>query len=90
MSKKREEKSIKVRGNIFKGIVVSSKPSKTVIIERIITKKVPKYERYKKTKSKISAHNPEWINAKEGDTVKVGETRKLSKTKNFIVLEVED
>ncbi len=81
--------SIKVRGNVFTGIVTSSKPHKTVIIERIITKKVPKYERYKKTKSKIAAHNPECINAKEGDTIKIGETRKLSKTKSFVVLEVE-
>lgn len=82
--------NVKVRGNIFSGIVKSSKPNKTVIIERIITKKVPKYERYKKTKSKIAAHNPECINAKEKDTVKIGETRKLSKTKSFVVLEVEN
>jgi small subunit ribosomal protein S17 len=79
---------IKVRGNIFSGKVVSSKSNKTVIIEMTLTKKIPKYERYKKIRSKIAAHNPECINAKENDFVKIGETRKISKTKSFVVLEV--
>ena len=79
----------KVRGNVFTGKVISDKGNKTVIIERMLTKKVPKYERYKKIRSKITAHNPECINAQEGDTVKIGETRRLSKTKSFVVLEVE-
>lgn len=81
--------NIKVRGNVFTGKVISDKPNKTVIVERTLTKKVPKYERYKKIKSKVSAHNPECINAQENDIVKIGETRKLSKTKSFVVLEVE-
>ncbi len=80
---------VKVRGNVFTGKIISSKGNKTVIIERTLTKKVPKYERYKKIKSKITAHNPECINATEGDLVKIGETRRLSKTKSFVVLEVE-
>jgi len=29
------------------------------------------------------------MKAEEGDTVKIGETRKLSKTKSFVVIEVE-
>ncbi len=77
-----------VRGSILTGTVVSAKAPKTVTVERIITKYIPKYERYKKSKSRIQAHNPESINAKEGDVVRIGETRKLSKTKNFVVLEV--
>ena len=79
---------IKVRGNVFDGVVVSTKPSKTVTVERKLVKYLPKFERYKKTKSRLYAHNPECINAKEGDTVRVGETRKLSKTKNFVVMQV--
>ncbi len=80
--------SIKVRGNVFDGVVVSTKPSKTVTVERKLVKYLPKFERYKKTKSRIYAHNPACINAKEGDMVRVGETRKLSKTKNFVVMQV--
>lgn len=79
--------NIKVRGNVFTGTVISAKSPKTVTLEREIIKYVPKYERYKKTRSRISAHNPACINAKEGDLVKAGETRKVSKTKSFVVIE---
>ena len=79
---------ISVRGNIFTGAVISAKPGKTVIVERPIVKFVPKYERYAKSKSRIYAHNPECINARENDIVKVGETRRLSKTKSFVVIKV--
>ena len=78
---------IKIRGNIFTGKVISDKPDKTVIVERTLTHYDPKYERYRKARSKIAAHNPGCINAKENDLVKIGETRKLSKTKSFVVLE---
>ncbi len=79
---------ITVRGRFFKGIVVSDKMEKTVtvVIERFV--KVPKYERYMKKRTKIHAHNPPCINAKEGDLVLVGETRKISKTKSFVVLAI--
>jgi small subunit ribosomal protein S17 len=79
---------ISVRGTVFTGTVVSAKPGKTAVVERTIVKFVPKFERYKKSKSRIYAHNPDCIGAKEDDIVKLGETRKLSKTKSFVVLEV--
>jgi small subunit ribosomal protein S17 len=82
------EKSYPIRGNIFEGKVTSAKANKTVTVEREITHFIGKYERYKKVKSKIHAHNPESINAKEGDKVVVGETRKISKTKNFDVMKI--
>ncbi len=87
-SKNGKTRAIKVRGAVLVGKVVSSKAPKTVTVERILTRYVPKYERYKKTKSKVRAHNPENINAKDGDIVKIGETRKISKTKSFIVMEI--
>ena len=79
---------ISVRGATFTGTVVSAKPGKTAVVERTIVKFVPKFERYKKSKSRIYAHNPDCIAAKEDDVVRLGETRKLSKTKSFVVLEV--
>ena len=82
------EKTYPVRGNIFEGKVISAKANKTVTVERALTQYVQKYERYKKIKSKIKAHNPESINAKEGDIVQIGETRKISKTKNFVVMKI--
>ena len=81
--------SLKVRGNIFTGKVVSAKARKTVTVERVITHFVPKFERYKKVTSKIAAYNPDCIAAKENDIVKIGECRKLSKTKAFVVLAIE-
>ncbi len=80
--------TISLHGRIFTGVVVSDKMHKTVTItwERRIN--VPKYERYAKRYSKIKAHNPECINARTGDKVRVMETRPLSKTKNFVVIEI--
>ncbi|PIN85801.1 MAG: 30S ribosomal protein S17 [Candidatus Diapherotrites archaeon CG11_big_fil_rev_8_21_14_0_20_37_9] len=83
-----EKENYSVRGALLTGTVVSARAPKTVTIERIITRYIPKYERYKKIKSRVRAHNPENINAKEGDVVKIGETRKISKTKSFIVVEI--
>ncbi|MCX6801804.1 MAG: 30S ribosomal protein S17 [Candidatus Diapherotrites archaeon] len=80
--------STSVRGQSFKGKVISAKPTRTVTVERIITMFVPKFERYKKARSRVHAHNPPCINAKEGDIVIIGETRRLSKTKNFAVLKI--
>ncbi len=80
--------SIKVRGNVLTGKVISARADKTVTVERKIIQFVQKFERYKKIRSRIHAHNPSCINAKEGDIVKVGETRKISKTKGFVVLEI--
>ena len=49
---------------------------------------MPKYERYERRKSKMIVYNPECIDAKKGDVVKVAECRPLSKTKSFVVIEV--
>ncbi len=77
---------IKARGNIFTGKVESAKSDKTVSVKRFLTHYIPKYERRKKVVSVIRAHNPACIGAKEGEWVKLGETRKISKTKSFVVL----
>ena len=77
-----------VRGRIFTGTVISDKMAKSVTVAWTRRLHVPKYERYEKKKSKVSAHNPECINAKKGDVVKIAETRPLSKTKHFVVIEV--
>lgn len=85
---KENKSEFTIRGAVLTGTVVSARAPKTVTIERIITKYVPKYQRYKKTKSKVKAHIPEGMKVKEGDVVSIGETRKISKTKNFVVIEI--
>ncbi len=82
--------NIKVRGRLLVGIVKSAKAKKTVTVIIKRKKLVPKYERYKDVTTKIHAHNPECISAKEGDVVIIGETRPISKTKNFVVLGIKN
>lgn len=79
--------SIKLRGRQFVGTVVSDKPQKTVIVSWERRKKIPKYERYEKRRTRVAAHNPESINAKTGDRVLIAECRPISKTKNFIIIQ---
>ena len=59
---------------------------KTAVIEFERLYFLKKYERYEKRRTRLKAHNPECINAKEGDIVKVMECRPLSKTKNFVII----
>jgi len=80
--------NVKTRGITLVGKVVSAKMQKSVIVERKYLHYIPKYERYEKRRSKIPAHNPPCINAKEGDIVKIAECRPLSKTKHFVVIEI--
>ena len=80
--------NLKVRGGTLIGKVISTKPSKTAVIERHTTKKISKYKRYARTHSKIHAHNPPCINAKVGEKVKIAECRKISKTKAWTIVEI--
>lgn len=79
---------LKYRGMQFEGKVVSDKAKKTVIVEVPYTMYVYKYERSLRRRSRIPAHNPECINAKLNDMVNVAETRRLSKTKTFVVTNI--
>ncbi len=76
-----------IRGRTFVGIVTNSKMRISPTVEWERTKFVPKYERYKKAKTKVKVHNPPCIDAKKGDKVKIAETRPISKTKNFVIVE---
>jgi small subunit ribosomal protein S17 len=71
----------------LEGVVVSDKMEGTVIVQKNRLVKVRKYDRYKKARSRIPAHNPPCINAREGDIVRIIECRKLAKTVSFVVTE---
>ena len=79
---------LKVRGKQFTGKIVSDKMPHSVVVEWLGWKYLPKYERYKKIRTRVAAHKSPCINAKKGDLVKLAECRPLSKTKNFVVLSV--
>jgi small subunit ribosomal protein S17 len=78
---------IALRGRIFSGKVTSTKANKTAIIKWGYTFFIPKYERYERRHSSVTAHVPSCIELKVGDTVRVSECRPLSKTKTFVVFE---
>lgn len=79
---------LSVRGRTFTAKVIKFKADKSAIVEWPRFVNVPKYDRAFKTSSKTMVHVPPCKKIHEGDMVKIGETRKLSKSKSFVVLEV--
>ena len=79
--------NLSLRGRQFTGIVASTKMGKTAVIEFDRLHFLKKYERYEKRSTKLKAHNPECISAKDGDIVELSECRPLSKTKNFVIVQ---
>ncbi|MBY9003628.1 MAG: 30S ribosomal protein S17 [Candidatus Lokiarchaeota archaeon] len=79
----------RIRGKITQGVVVSKKSKNTVIIRQDYVQFIKKYQRYERRNSRLSCHLPLCLRNEInlGDLVKVGESRKLSKTKSFIVLD---
>ncbi|MBI4021508.1 MAG: 30S ribosomal protein S17 [Candidatus Aenigmarchaeota archaeon] len=80
--------ALPVRGKTFDVTVRSAKAANTAVVEWHYNRFVPKYERYERRKSRLTAHNPPCIKAKEGDRVIVAECRPISKTKSFVVVGV--
>ena len=73
--------------NVYQGVVVSDKMDKTIVVEVSTTKTHPTYGKRVKYSKKYKAHD-ENNQAKMGDVVRIMETRPLSATKNFRLLEV--
>lgn len=79
------ETKIKKTNKILKGVVVSDKMDKTVVVKVSRFVVHPKYgKRIKKTK-KYKAHDEENIK-KVGDNVEIEEVRPISKDKHFKVI----
>lgn len=69
------------------GIVVSDKMDKTIRVIVRSKKKHAKFKKYIPTKVVYAAHDEE-NKAKEGDTVRIGFVRPISKTKRWKLEEV--
>lgn len=72
---------------VLTGTVVSDKTDKTISVLVVSYIKHAKYGKRVKQSKKFAAHD-ELNQAKIGDVVKIMETRPLSKTKNFRLLEI--
>jgi len=79
----RESVAAKVR----QGIVVSSKAEKSITVRIDIARRHPTYEKVVRRSRTLHAHD-ERNEAGEGDTVRIVETRPLSKTKRWRLVEV--
>ena len=77
----------RARRKVQTGVVVSDARNKTVTVEVVSSKRHPKYGKTMPVRSKYHAHD-EHNDAKLGDTVRIEETRPLSKTKRWRVAEV--
>ena len=80
--------SLKVRGMVFNGNVTKVDINKSATVEFLNYYYLHKYERYEKRIVKLKVHNPPCVNAKLGDYVKIMESRPISKTKNFVIINV--
>ncbi|KAL3696808.1 hypothetical protein R1sor_010884 [Riccia sorocarpa] len=80
--------NVSIRGRILTGTVYCTKMTRTITVRRDYLHFVPKYQRYEKRHSNLSAHVSPCFRVKEGDKVIVGQCRPLSKTVRFNVLKV--
>lgn len=72
---------------IMVGKVVSDKMDKTIVVMVERTVKHPKYGKIMKKRTKLHAHDENQI-AQIGHTVRIRESRPLSKTKSWILMDV--
>lgn len=72
---------------VRQGVVVSEKMDKTVVVAVRWKEKHPLYGKFIAKTKKFHAHD-ETNDCHEGDTVRIMETRPLSKTKRWRVIEV--
>lgn len=69
------------------GTVVSDKMDKTITVRVDRTVQHPQYGKYMERSSKFKVHDEDET-AKEGDKVEIAETRPISKTKNWYLVDI--
>jgi small subunit ribosomal protein S17 len=75
----------KNKGNVLKGVVVSDKMEKTVVVSVSRFVKHPKYGKYYTINKKYKAHDQE-NKYKTGDKVEIIEVKPISKDKKFKII----
>lgn len=75
-----------VKGRTLTGRVVSNKMDKTVTVEVTRTIQHPRYHKFIERSARYKAHD-EANACQEGDTVVIRESRPLSKSKRWVVVE---
>ncbi len=75
------------KGRTLLGKVVSDKMQKTIVVMVERTVKHPKYGKIMKRRTKLHAHDENQV-CKIGNTVRIRESRPLSKLKCWVLVEV--
>ena len=77
----------RARRKVRVGVVISDARDKTVTVEVPTSFKHPRYDKVVRRSTKFHAHDEE-NDARTGDTVRIMETRPISKQKRWRVVEV--
>jgi small subunit ribosomal protein S17 len=87
MNKKPEEKKTEAaKGKTLTGVVVSAKTPMTAIIAVVSSFRHPLYKKAVKKTKHFAAHNTT-LELVVGDKVMIRETRPITRTKHFVVVE---
>eukprot|EP00541_Cyclophora_tenuis_P016017 CAMPEP_0116541982 /NCGR_PEP_ID=MMETSP0397-20121206/770_1 /TAXON_ID=216820 /ORGANISM="Cyclophora tenuis, Strain ECT3854" /LENGTH=166 /DNA_ID=CAMNT_0004065955 /DNA_START=68 /DNA_END=568 /DNA_ORIENTATION=- len=78
--------NVSIRGRILKGLVISTKMKRTIIVRRDYLHYISKYRRFEKRHKNIAVHCSPAFPVKDGDVVTIGQCRPLSKTVRFNVV----
>jgi small subunit ribosomal protein S17 len=84
-----EETTTKPRAarKVREGVVVSTKMDKTVVVAVVERVRHPRYAKFVQRTKKLYVHD-ETNDARQGDRVRIQETRPLSKLKRWRIVEV--
>jgi small subunit ribosomal protein S17 len=75
------------RPKVRQGVVVSAKPDKTIAVRIDVARRHRRYGKILRTSTTLHAHD-ERNDANEGDTVRIVESRPLSRTKRWRLVEI--
>merc|ERR1712226_351784 len=81
--------NVSIRGKILKGMCISTKMKRTIIIRRNYLHYIKKYNRFEKRHHNVSVHCSPCFDVKEGDIITAGQCRPIAKTVRFNVVKAE-
>ena len=80
--------NVSIRGRLMRGVVHSIAMKRSIVIRRDYLHYIEKYQRYMKRHKNFTVHCSPAFEPKVGDEVIVGQTRPLSKTIRYNVLQL--
>lgn len=83
--KNTETQETVLNGKVLSGVVVSDKMKDTVVVSVSRYFKHPKYQKFMTVDKRYKVHNP-GNTVKVGDKVSIRETKPISKTKRFVII----